>query len=663
MTITEAPIRVLYVDDNAFDRELVRDALTHYRRENAPDRPVYQLTEAASQSEFYARLEHDPPDIVLTDFNILGFDGLAVLEAVRGRWTAVPVILVTGTGSEEVAVAALKSGAADYIIKSPSAIERLPLAIEAVLVARSDAAARVVAEHSLADSEARFRRAVEEAPVPIVIHADDGEIIAISRAWMAISGYDRTAIPTMERWLDLAYTHDRGEVAAEFAQSFHSSEAHHVGEYMIRCADGSTRIWDFSSTPLGTLPDGRRCAIRIANDVTERRHLETQLRLAQKMEAIGRLAGGIAHDFNNMLQVIVGYAALGAEEFTDRDETPVWLRMITEAARRSSDLTRQLLAFARNQATAAKRIELPSALDEMTKMLGRLLGERIELSVDCDAATWPILIDPGQLDSIIANLAINARDAIPDSGSITITTRNRNVDRTEADLHSVEPGDYVVLTVRDTGSGMDAQTLERIYEPFFTTKRRGVGTGLGLPTVYGIVKQDGGFVDVTSAPGSGTTFAIHFPRYSGDDQPAVALDAESFDAHGVALLVEDEESVRRIGDELLRRVGYHVVATGDSEHAIELLADGVDDLAVVVVDAVLPTMRGIELIRTLRELVPDLPAVLTSGYPQREPDGLVLGEGEVAMLAKPFDQPGLTRAIADAIQQRDAARTKRRRES
>ncbi|TVQ17137.1 MAG: response regulator [Spirochaetaceae bacterium] len=640
--------RVLYIDDSAFDRELVRDALTHYRSEGAPDRPVYALTEAASQTEFQAHLEHEPPDIVLTDFNILGFDGLEVLDSVRARWADVPVILVTGTGSEEVAVAAMKSGAADYIIKSPRAIERLPLAIEAVLGARRDAAARAVAEHSLADSEARFRRAVEEAPVPIVIHADDGEIIAISRAWTEISGYDRASIPTMHDWLDRAYPSERELAEREIEQSFDAPSAHHVGEYTIQCADGSERVWDFSCTPLGSLPDGRRCAIRIANDLTERRRLDRQLQLSQKMEAIGRLAGGVAHDFNNMLQVIIGYAALGAEEFADRDELPVWLRMITEATRRSANLTRQLLAFASSQPAAPRRVALPAAIGEMTRLLDRLIGEQIELVVRCDESTWPVLIDPTGLDAIIANLVINARDAIPGSGSITIATQNRRVPRSLAERFSVAPGDYAVMTVRDTGKGIDRRALERIWEPFFTTKHRGVGTGLGLPTVYRTVTGAGGFAEIDTAAGKGTEFSVYLPRSNREIVSAGPAGSTDFHATGVALLIEDEESVRRVGEELLHRVGYHVIATGDPMHAIDLVRDGLPDLAVVVTDAVLPAIRGVEVIARLRELVPGLPAVLTSGYTVDDQNASDAGSVDMASLPKPFDQAALIAALAAA---------------
>lgn len=644
-SITAAqPKTILYVDDNALDRELVRHALL-----NADQ--AYKIVEASSQEEFDDAVTQGPYDAVLSDFDICGFQGLQVLARVKELWPEVPVIIVTGTGTEEIAVEAMKSGAADYIIKSPKAIERLPGALANTLNAAGEKRARNQAERELKESEARFHRAVEEAPVPVMIHAEDGEVLAVSHVWLSVTGYSIEQVSTVGAWTELAYGNAAKTVLEYVEKTYHGTEPFHEGEFTVHCADGTDRIWDFSSTPLGPGQDGRRCAISIASDVTERKSLEAQLRHAQKMEAVGRLAGGVAHDFSNMLQVIMGYLTLGLEELPDRENPPTWFGMIQRAADRSADLTRQLLAFSRNEAAEPKLVELGPAVSRLSTMLERIVGEEVTLSTTLQRETWPIRIDPAQLDSIIANLVINARDAMDNSGVLAIATFNHVLSEEDSREADTAPGDYAAISVKDTGTGMDRETLDHIFDPFFTTKGPGVGTGLGLSVVYGTVKQNGGFLRVESEPGAGTTVIVYLPRCRPEVAPEAAHPTEDAASRGqgIILLVEDDEAVLEVTERLLSRIGYRTVATKSPAHALELAAEDLPEITLVMSDVVMPEVDGPTLVERLQALRPGTPALFTSGYPSEVIGSHGIVPGTVHFLQKPYDQKKLAQKIREVL--------------
>ncbi|MDF1566554.1 MAG: response regulator [Spirochaetaceae bacterium] len=644
--IREKP-RVLYVDDNRLDRELIRDALTHAERD-------YELIEASSAQEFEAALNETRFDVVLTDFDICGFKGLQVLARVHERYPKLPVIIVTGTGSEEIAVAAMKSGAADYIFKSPKSISRLPASIEAILHFHHLAEEKALAEISLRESEARFRRAVIAAPVPVMIHAEDGEIMTISDIWLQLTGYDRSELTSTRTWAEHAYGRSTPDTQETISQTYEGTDPRDEGEFTITCADGSMRIWAFRSTPLGQLPDGRRCAISIASDMTEHRRLEAQLRQSQKLEAVGRLAGGVAHDFNNMLQVILGYAALAIDEIGPSLEVPGWLLMIMEAAKRSANLTRQLLAFARIQPLEPKPVKVEEALPGIVKLLTRIVEEQVTLTCEVAPETWDVEVDPAQLDSIVANLVINARDAIAGSGRIDVRAMNRSIQ--SADHIDLLPGDYVAITVRDTGTGIDPDALDRVFEPFFSTKERGIGSGLGLATVFGIVRQNHGWVSVESELRKGSIFTVLLRRYN--PSPGMKQEksprVQSEEARRV-LLVEDDEAVLRITERLLTDLGHRVTATGDPIYALELVRQGIGPVDLIVSDVVMPGLNGPELVEELRKVMPEVPVLYTSGYPAGTVSDHGVLDDDIHYLPKPFSREELAQKISETFLSAPAA--------
>ena len=383
------------------------------------------------------------------------------------------------------------------------------------------------------------------------------------------------------------------------------------------------------------------------------RETEAQLRQAQKMEAVGRLAGGVAHDFNNLLTVIRGYSELLLSRLLPTDPMRKDMEEVKKAADRATGLTRQLLAFSRRQFIAAKVLDLNALVSNMDGMLRRLLGEDIvEFCAELDPQTGAIKADPGQVEQVIMNLVVNARDAMPKGGSLTIETKNLTIGRNpRRDAVGVAPGSYVLLAVRDTGHGMDAETKSHLFEPFFTTKEQGKGTGLGLSTVYGIVKQSGGSITVESAPGKGTIFRIYFPRVEPEvSEPTVAVDAIE-PAHGreTILLVEDEPSVRGLVHETLRLHGYTVL---EARHGIEALLTGarhVGPIHLLLTDVVMPQMSGPEVAEKLLTVRPGIKVLYMSGYP----DHPVFDQGgvsrETSFLAKPFSPNVLARKVREIL--------------
>jgi two-component system cell cycle sensor histidine kinase/response regulator CckA len=419
---------------------------------------------------------------------------------------------------------------------------------------------------------------------------------------------------------------------------------HFVFQTIHRAKDG--RVYPVEIQANFVEFDGREYNCAFARDITERKRvdeerekLQAQLNQAQKMESVGRLAGGVAHDFNNMLGAILGYTELGMIEVSPTDPIHGTLKDIQKAALRSADLTRQLLAFARKQTVAPKVLDLNETLKGMLKMLRRLIGEDIGLAWLPGKDLGWIRMDPSQIEQLLVNLCVNARDAIHDTGKITVETGAVTFDETDCAAHvGFTPGKYVLLTVSDDGCGIDAETLSHLFEPFFTTKEVGKGTGLGLATVYGMVKQNNGFIDVYSKPGQGTTFKIYLPRHATESGRTALMDASQPAARGheTILLVEDEPMILDITAKMLERQGYTVQAAATPGEAIRLAREHVGEIHLLMTDVVMPEMNGRDLAKNLLSLYPNLKRLFMSGYTA---DVIahhgVLDEG-VQFIQKPF---------------------------
>lgn len=398
--------------------------------------------------------------------------------------------------------------------------------------------------------------------------------------------------------------------------------------------------------------DGRLVRIQIAADITDLKKMESQLLQARKMEAVGRLAGGVAHDFNNMLSVILGKTEMALEDIDPNQTLYADLEEIRTAAQRSADVTRQLLAFARKQAIAPKVVNLNSTIESILKMLRRLIGENIDLIWLPNEEIWPVRIDPSQLAQILANLSVNARDAIADVGKLIIETGKTTFDEAYCADHSgFVPGDFVQLTVSDNGCGISQETLQNVFEPFYTTKDVGKGTGLGLATVYGIVKQNDGFINAYSEPDQGTIFRIYLPRYLAETEILEKKTSDTINPDGAEtiLLVEDEPSILRMTRMMLERMGYKVLAAGTPGGAIALAREYAGQIHLLMTDVVMPEMNGRDLAGNLLALYPDLKRLFMSGYTANliAQHGL-LAEG-VNFIQKPFSREQLGKKVREAL--------------
>ncbi|MDX9754957.1 MAG: PAS domain S-box protein, partial [bacterium] len=695
---------------------------------------------------------------------------------------------------------------------------------------------RKAAEAALAASESRFRNAIKEAPFPIMMHADDGEILALSSTWLEITGYTREELKRLPDWTSRAYGEQSAEVLKKINERYaKDGQKKAEGAFVIRCKDGNLRTWLFSSTSLGHLPDGRRLAISMAADVTEskrnqtriehlnqtlrairdvnqlivrerdrfaliqqgcqllvhhrgyasamiilttpekvpqmwaeagldsvfaevdailrtgelppcckidpafcdphiptepnsvcsqcplsllypanlrlnmvllhedilygylvvsmepeqavepeerslfaevagdlayalhslateearqtaeqaRESLQAQLLQAQKMEAVGRLAGGVAHDFNNMLSVILGYTEMAMMKLETTHEVHADLKEILKAGQRSTEITRQLLAFARKQTISPQVLDLNDTVHSMFKTLMRLIGEQIELLWRPGDASWPIHFAPSQIDQILANLCVNARDAIEGVGKITLETNNATLDAIFCE-HAPDsvPGDYVCLTVSDNGCGMDKQTLAKIFDPFFTTKEKHKGTGLGLATVYGIMKQNHGFVHVYSELKQGTTFRLYFPRFEGENTVKTETTPHTlpFGQGETILLVEDEASIRKMGEMMLKNLGYKVITAAAPSEAVQLVQEKTVSPHLLLTDVIMPEMTGRALAEALLAQNPQLKVLYMSGYTANViAHHGVLDEG-VNFIQKPFTFRDLALKVRKALE-------------
>ncbi len=518
----------------------------------------------------------------------------------------------------------------------------------ALLICWFNAALRATQE-SLRRSESNFRSLVMNAPYGICRCDALGTVHDANPVLVAMFGYDSAA--------ELTGRH-LGSLYADAQQWFQTADYFHAGKEFnnltTECVrkDGAPLVVRITGRPIANGKAGGTFEI-FMEDVTETRTLELQLRQAQKMEAIGRLAGGIAHDFNNLLMVISGYSEFLLERLGPDPDLRGPAQEIANATQRATALTRQLLAFSRKQMLAPKVLDLNEVVAENLKMLTRMIGEDIDLVMVPGPGLGAVRADPGQIDQVIMNLAVNARDAMPQGGKLTIETASVTLDENFARTHApLTPGDYIMLAISDTGVGMDSETQSRIFEPFFTTKGA-KGTGLGLSTVYGIVKQSGGFIFVDSQPERGTAFRAYFPRVNGREEAAAAQDSLGFPRrdHGqeTILLVEDETHLRRLARQYLETQGYKVLEAEDGAAALQIVDGYRGTIDLLLTDVVMPGMNGRELAANIAKLLPDMRVLYMSGYSENAVghDGTL--DAGVNLLQKPFSLPALRDRVREVL--------------
>ena len=634
------PLRLLLVEDNDNDAVLVVRELTR----GGYDTTYERVYDAASMR---AALDRQSWDLVLSDHSMPQFSGRAALDVLRQRDPDVPFIFVSGTLGEDTAVESMRMGAQDYLNKAN--LRRLVPAIQRELREAASRRERRRAETALRESEQRFEKVFQASPVGITISTlAEGRYVDVNAAFLRMIGRTREEVIGRTSF-DISFWRDHVDRTRVMERLARGGGAAQELELTVQAKDGAIRHVlvaleqvDFSGTP---------CVVALVHDISGLKQLEQQLNQAQKMEAVGRLAGGVAHDFNNMLTVITSYGDLLLGDLPAGDSRRADIEEILKAARGAATLTRQLLAFSRQEVIQPRPISVNAIVAGTEKMLQRVIGEDIALESELAAEPSTVLCDPGQLEQIVMNLVVNARDAMPQGGRVRIVTTNTTLDEPVVrDLPFSRPGRYVVLTVSDTGIGMDAATQEHIFEPFFTTKEQGKGTGLGLATVYAVAKQAGGFVGVESAPGEGASFTVFLPAI---DAPATRIEGESTGelprGTETVLLVEDATAVRSVIRQVLERLGYTVLDAADGQLALEVAARHHGPIDLVITDIVMPALGGREMAERLRKVRPEIRILYTSGYTD---DAIVRSgvlDAQFVFMQKPFTPETLAAKVREAL--------------
>ena len=511
-------------------------------------------------------------------------------------------------------------------------------------------------EEELRAAEVRFSRFFNDTPFAIATLDGDGRIVRTNAPFGRIfrwSGEDKSL--ELQPLADLIGEGSRDKLGRAIADATaQRSEVEPVDAALSIEGDHAVRLYISASEASAGSPEQVNV---YALDMTDQRKLEAQFAQSQKMQAVGQLAGGVAHDFNNLLTAIIGFSDLLLLKHKPGDPSFNELMQIKQNANRAAGLTRQLLAFSRRQTLRPQVLELPLIVDDLTVLLKRMIGEKNTLSVDHGRNIWPVRADVVQLEQVIINLVVNARDAMPNGGSITIRTANiSEAETVSMRFEGMTPADYVLIDVEDSGTGMSAEVLSKIFEPFFTTKELGKGTGLGLSTVYGIVKQTEGFIYPVSTVGVGTTFKIFLPRYvpsaeeAAAKAAAAAAPARDLTGHERILLVEDEESVRAFSARALRATGYEVFEADSGEDAIDVLEDLNYEVDLIISDVVMPEMDGPTMLKAIREKMTDLKIIFVSGYAEESVRRDIEDDQSVDFLPKPYSLDQINSKVKEVLQ-------------
>jgi two-component system, cell cycle sensor histidine kinase and response regulator CckA len=600
-----------------------------------------------------------PPARKLSDWSVM--TGVAVV-------VAVPLLVLASVGGAWIATAlALIPAAVAVVVTGLWLHARRQSAARAALLAeqvdglekerlaqrRQEAQLREDHARALARAERSFERFFEEAPFGIALLDANGGVIEGNRAFRHMAGLIDG--PVAARQLaEMLRTEDRHNLAGRLARLASGNSGSGPLEARLRAGGRETVVSIFANRVEKDDLGGPRLIVYML-DTTDQKNLETQFAQSQKMQAVGQLAGGIAHDFNNLLTAMIGFCDLLLQRHQPGDASFADIMQVKQNANRAANLVRQLLAFSRQQTLQPKVLDITDALTELSHLLRRLIGASIELEIVHSRDLFLVRVDQGQLEQVIINLAVNARDAMQEGGRLIIRTRNETRAQMEQrGSEIIPPGDFVVIEVADTGTGIPPENLQRIFEPFFSTKEVGSGTGLGLSTVYGIVKQTGGFVFVASEVRKGTTFTIMLPRYHGTREvegTTSSGDDRKRDLTGVGtvLLVEDEDAVRLFGSRALRNKGYKVVEAKSGEAALEVLDSYNGTIDLMITDIVMPQMDGTQLIKHVRESRPDLKVICISGYAEESfRKRLDTVEG-IHFLPKPFSLDQLAGKVKEVM--------------
>lgn len=639
------PIRILIVEDDPLDAELLIRELR-----NAGFAPDWQRVD---NEEAFLKHLHKDLDIILSDYQMPQFNGIRALELLKHSGLEIPFIIVSGAIGEDIAILAIKLGVADYLLKDRLA--RLGQAITQALEQTQLRKERQLITDALKKAESRYRKIFENATEGIFQTTPEGKVLLGNPALARITGYS-SAQELMDNGKNARLRYVDPTKRDELKRLLEEHGSISGFETQLQLKDG-TLLWVSINAQVVRNENGEIVYEGTLQDINERKkteeallHSQEQLLQAQKMEAIGRLAGGIAHDFNNLLTVINGHTEIANLHIAQTDAITLHLKEIHKAVERATTLTRQLLAFSRKQVIQPQIINLNNIVIDMEKMLRRVIGEDIELITLLEPNLWNIKVGPSHIDQILMNLVVNSRDAMVSGGKILIETSNIEFTSAHIDPQlNIAPGEYIQLSVIDTGCGIDEATMAHIFEPFFTTKELGKGTGLGLSTVYGIVKQNNGGIKIISEFNKGTKFQILLPRETGSiELPQRIAEEIKRPGHATILLVEDDEAIRMLVDWILTEAGHKVLAAANGKEALQI-CQTLPKVDMVMTDVIMPYMSVGEMVKELKKIYPGLKILYSSGYA----DSIIADQGVVApgtyFIAKPFNMDELIDKIAEVL--------------
>ncbi|MCP4601892.1 MAG: response regulator [Proteobacteria bacterium] len=623
----------------------------------------HNVSVAATKAEALDLLSKKEFDLLLLDKNLPDGSGLEIVAKVRKLEHCSEIIIITGFSDIESTIESIKYKVYRYLCK-PIDLDLLSVEIAGALETRAlrhglfrRTEELEVFNTELARSERRFRELAELLPGILVETDENGTLTFVNRSSLTITGYDRSEF--YQRFTDgtLVIPEDEERLKEDIGKVYQWEEIV-SNEYHLQRKNGTSMPVILRASPV--IQDGQLAGLRaILFDITEHkkaeialREKEAQLQLAQKMEAIGTLAGGVAHDFNNMLGAIKGYCDVVLHDLHEADPIRADIEGIVEAADRAAELTYQLLAFGRKQILKSQVLNLNDVIRDIERMLARLIRENIELKVKLNPDLKHVYADPGQIEQVIMNFVVNARDAMPKGGRLVIETANIMAEEQDTlGLDDNMPEDQVMLAVTDNGIGMDDETISRIFEPFFTTKEQRRGTGLGLATAYGIIKQSGGNIRVNSKPGKGSRFEIVFPRVDEALAKADSLvpNAEFLSGGETILVVEDEEMLLELVGRMLRMYGYNIIEASHGEDALLRCKQHDSPIELLLTDVVMPRMSGPELAKQLETLYPEMAVLYMSGYSDATLVGQVMSSNADCFITKPFSAQRLASKVRDVL--------------
>ena len=608
-------IRILYIDDDKLDRELVRDVLEK-------EHGGFDVAEASDKLEFEVLLKSSDFDLVLSDFNILGFEGIDVINAVHKINPQIPVVIVTGTGSEEIAVKSLLQGASDYVIKRSRHIQRLPQTIKAAIERKKLADDRENAVRSRDEALQRLKLALRFSNIGLWDWDLKSGVLFFSTEWKKQLGYaDHELEASYDAWESRLHPDDKPSTIKALERYINGEIPKYDLEFRLRHRDGSYR-WIHARGEM--IRDEKNIPCRMLGchiDITKNKKIEQKLLQSQKAEAIGTLAGGIAHDFNNILSSVIGYTELAMHDV--EKETVVFrhLSEVLASGKRAKDLVRQILIFGKHSKTEFKPISINSVVTEALNMLKATIPASIDIRLSICNETLIVNGDDTQIHQVIVNLFTNAWHAISaDDGIIAVELNTADLDENDVTrFPDFEPGPYVKISVADNGGGILPEHLNSIYDPYFSTKTPDKGTGLGLAVVAGIIKSHHGHISVYSEAGKGTTFSVYLPQSAKK-----LLDGDSFKTaeefptgSETILFIDDESSIAKMQKQILEKRGYTVTTFTDSEDAVAAFRKAPEKYALVITDMTMPKMTGDRVASAVKETRPQTPVILCTGFSER----------------------------------------------